>query len=167
MPTVLEMLLASGKAPDLLPLLLSMLREDHLCIVSRVCWGWAKCAEVALKERCHEHGWQLPRSRRLQQGGGRLASELPWRKLFLDRSCHGCMRAVGDFAVRSGRHGAAMFHLCGPCAKQQRVHERLVASDACLDVTGRSGKPLYTKKGSSFCAEVSAASKASLDAMHG
>ena len=74
------------------------------------------------------------------------------------------MAAAGDFAVRSP-HAGSQKHcfLCGRCAKQPAVVQLLQSQRYTLDVTGLSGKPLFSKRESKFCSEVSKLSKESLD----
>ena len=69
--------------------------------------------------------------------------------------------------MRTPDAGAPRCFLCGPCAKQPRIVQRLQASNYTLDVTGLSGRPLYSKSQSKFCSEVSQLSKAALDQASG
>ena len=77
------------------------------------------------------------------------------------------MSAPGDFAVRSQDAGAPKCFLCAKCAKKNVVVERMQKHHLTLDVTGLSGKPLFTKRESKFCSEVSKLSKEALDRASG
>ena len=59
--------------------------------------------------------------------------------------------------------GAPRCFLCSRCAKRPQVVQRLQQHNLTLDVTGLSGKPLYTGKESKFAAEVSKLSKEAQD----
>ena len=69
-----------------------------------------------------------------------------------------CIDAPGDFAVRRSRNDAPLCFLCSVCCKRDHVVGKLQRERATLDVTGLSGKALYTEKGSKFVSEVNAAS---------
>lgn len=51
------------------------------------------------------------------------------------------------------------FLLCGPCARSEAGRARLVPLDLMLDLTGLSGKALYTARGDRFCAALHAESE--------
>ena len=163
-PNVLALILR--ESDDMLHALLSCLPTSNMCILSRVCKRWAVVAEQRLRERCASRGWALPRRPRLQARNQALML-LPWRALYVSRSCRSCLEDIGDFAVRSYSGGAPAFYLCACCAKAPPVVARLQDMRATIDVTGLSGKPLYTKRQSKFCAEVSAESKLSIDGASG
>ena len=113
-----------------------------------------------------QKNWAIPRRARLKQRAGQLA-DVPWRSLFVQRVCRACMTSAGDFAARLDSKGAPALFLCGVCAKESAVVEKLQLLGATLDVTGLSGKPLYTRRQSAFCSDVSRLSKAAIDAAHG
>ena len=131
--------------------------------MSRVSHSWAAAAEIRLRAFCAAHGFRLPRRPRLQRASGSLGAELPWRACFVAHACKGCRGEPGDFAVRGTDGGAPKCYLCRSCAKHPQIVERLQRANASLDVTGLSGKPLYTKAQSKFCSEVSKLSKDSID----
>ena len=134
-----------------------------LCVAARVCWRWARLVEELLRQRCDLHGWRPARSGRLRSSCSPLVLSLVWRSVFRARACRACYDAVGDFAVRdNGGRGHAECLLCALCAKAKAV-PLLQRRGLSLDVTGLSGKPLYSAKGDRFCAEVSRLSKASLE----
>lgn len=140
------------------------LQPHSVVAVSAVCKSFMRAGEVALETAaCATHGWRLPRRSRLSSRRPTFFAELPWRTLYVKKSCRSCMARPGDFAVRGIDGGAPHCFLCARCAKLDENHQRLRASRATLDVTGLSGKPLYTKRQSKFCADVSQASKDSLD----
>ena len=130
---------------------------------AQVSHTWASAAEVGMSAACARHGWKQPRRARLQ----RASQAFPWRALYVGRACRACLAVPGDFAVRTIDAGAPRLYLCGRCAKSARVVERLQDVRATLDVTGLSGKPLYSKKESKFCADVSRLSKESMDGASG
>ena len=67
-----------------------------------------------------------------------------------------CFAAPGDFAIRAGgAHAAPSFFLCGACCKAERTVQRLQRGRFTIDVTGLSGRPLYSRSKSKFCADVS------------
>lgn len=86
---------------------------------------------------------------------GRL--ELKWRTLYLARCCRACLNRPGDYAVRRSKHDAPLCFLCSSCCKQNHVVRKLQREHATLDVTGLSGKILYTKNSCRFVSEVVAA----------
>lgn len=155
----LALLLNHGDT-DVLAALLAALSPRDACAMSQVCHSWALLAEFGLKSACVTYGWKQPRRSRLLQ---RHPLGLPWRALFLSRACRACLGAAGDFAVRRSAANAPQFFLCGRCAKHPAVVDRMQDARFTLDVTGLSGKPLYTKRESKFCSDVSRLSKASLD----
>lgn len=69
----------------------------------------------------------------------------------MDHACAVCF-GEGDFCARESSNGHARFLLCAPCAKSGRGRERLVRENLKLDVTGLSGRALYTARGDKFCA---------------
>ena len=165
MSNVLALILREA-TDDILHALLACLPASELCLLSRVCKRWAVVAEQRLRDSCGHRGWQLPRRPRLQNRS-QASMLLPWRTLYVSRSCRSCLTDAGDFAVRNYAGGAPAFYLCASCAKAPRVVARLQAMRATIDVTGLSGKPLYTKRQSKFCAEVSRESKLSIDGASG
>ncbi|KAL1530545.1 hypothetical protein AB1Y20_001446 [Prymnesium parvum] len=88
-----------------------------------------------------------------------LLITLTWRKLYLSRCCPACLNERGDFGVRRSKHDAPMCFLCAACCKQPRVVLKLQQQRATLDVTGLSGRPLYTEKTNRFIGEVHTAAK--------
>ena len=54
-----------------------------------------------------------------------------------------------------GAHAAPSFFLCGACCKAERTVQRLQRGRFTIDVTGLSGRPLYSRSKSKFCADVS------------
>mmetsp|Transcript_9234 Transcript_9234/g.27188 ORF Transcript_9234/g.27188 Transcript_9234/m.27188 type:complete len:284 (-) Transcript_9234:87-938(-) len=100
------------------------------------------------------------RSRRLAAasatGGG---DALRWRALYVSRACPACLDAPGDFAARRSKHEAPLYLLCGACCRRESVIDKMRAAGATLDVTGVSGKPLYTQRGDRFVSEVAAAAR--------
>ena len=146
--------------PDVLGLVLAQLPLRSLlssvCPVSR---RFAAAAEPTFRSRCEAHGWKLPKSSRLAK---QLDTEFKWRALYATRSCRECAAVPGDFAVRRWKQSHPDFYLCGRCCKAAPVVSKLQARKLTLDVTGLSGKPLYTKKGDSFSASVSASSEDAL-----
>ena len=83
-------------------------------------------------------------------------------QLYAAKACRECANLPGDFAIRRSKHSHPEFYLCSRCCKAPVVVCKLQAQRLTLDVTGLSGKPLYTKKGDSFSASVSASSEDSL-----
>ena len=73
------------------------------------------------------------------------------------------MTRPGDFAVRTEPKAAPRCFLCAPCAKDARTVQLMQRSALTLDVSGLSGKPLYTKRESAFASEVSRLSKDAID----
>ena len=160
--TALDRLVGLDNA-DLLATFLAALAPKEASRVSSVCLAWASAAELGLHAKCTQHGWKQPRRARLQA----LQLGLPWRALFVARSCRACMTQPGDFAVRNVHGNAPRCFLCARCAKSARVVTLLQQERATLDVTGLSGKPLYSKRESKFCAEAHQLSKESLDGASG
>ena len=158
--SALSLLLSHGNG-DIICAFLAALKPHTAAILSRVCRDWARAAEYCLQPACQALRWSLPRRARLQQRG--VLAELPWRSLFISKACRACLTKPGDFAARTPDAGAPRFFLCAACAKSARVVERLQRSNFTLDVTGLSGKPLFTAKESRFCAEVSKLSKEAQD----
>lgn len=156
--TCLDELIAYG-SNDLLIALFSSMAVEEAFRLSSVCRAWALAAEGRLERFCKEHRWQLPRRARLQKAS---VLGLAWRPVFVSKACRACVRAAGDYAVRISSSSAPCLFLCGKCAKEQRVVALLQVKHLTLDVTGLSGRPLYTKKQSKFCADVSKASAKSL-----
>ena len=156
MPTAAYRLFAEGD-DDLLSMALSQLPPQLLITASAVCWRWARLAEPQMRELCQGMAYALPRRPRLQRGAAAASplAELQWRSLFVTRACRACFTAKGDFAVRRESIGAPVLFLCGGCCKREPVVARLQRGRLTLDVTGLSGKPLFTKKASRFCADVS------------
>ena len=136
--------------------------RDVMSLSECVCWRWALAGEEVLRNHCEHHQWRPPRSRRLQ-GRSVEASVLKWRALFLSRCCPACLNVPGDFAVRRSSMEAPQCFLCSRCCKTERVVKKLQDMRATLDVTGLSGKALYTSRkgvpGSKFCSEVHMAAK--------
>jgi hypothetical protein len=167
--SALGLLLRSSESKDLLTHLLMQLGPGAVCSLARVSQLWALCAEVALQEQCRLHRWQPPRRARTNARGSRgaVAALLPWRAVFVGRACRGCLCAPGDFAVRPASNAAPLFFLCSACAKAEPVVRRLQHMNSTIDVTGLSGRVLYTRKGDKFCSDVSRFSKAALDAASG
>lgn len=161
-PSALQRLLQT-EDHDLLVLLLSALPPHIVCVLSQTSHAWARAAEVGLKVACDRFHWQQPRRPRLQRSSGSLGAALPWRACFIARACRACLASPGDFAVRGIDGGAPRFFLCSRCAKNSSTVARLQRERATLDVTGLSGKPLYTRAQSKFCSEVSKLSKESID----
>ena len=155
--------LLRDSSDDLLGTVIGCLSAKDACHASGVCRRWARVAEPHLRSVCTAQGWQLARRPRLLARSTSLATELPWRAVFVARSCRHCMAAPGDYAVRGYAGGAPKLFLCGHCARESVVVAHLQRLRATIDVTGLSGKPLYTKKQNKFCAEVSKESKLSLD----
>ena len=160
--TALERLVNAGD-PDLFSAFMASISPLDACRISRVSRVWAAAAELNLQAACSHNGWRQPRRARLQA----LQAGLPWRALFVSKACRACMASAGDFAVRSIDAGAPRLFLCGKCAKSARVVELLQRERATLDVTGLSGKPLYSKRESKFCADVSKLAKETNDAASG
>ena len=160
---VLPLLLRHGGADVLTAFFAALCPKTTACL-SRVCKNWAEAGELCMKIACAKNRWALPRRARLQRAT--LAS-CPWRNLFVQRACRACLSENGDFAVRADSGGAPSFFLCGSCAKLDRVVTKLQSTNATLDVTGLSGKPLYTRRQSSFCSDVSRLSKVSIDNANG
>ena len=149
--------------PDMLGLVLaqcgarSLLRS--VCLVSKL---FAACAEPVLRSQCEVFGWRLPKSSRLASN-----SDYPWRALYAARSCRECASMQGDFAIRRWKNSHPEFYLCGRCCKAPPVVRKLQERKLTLDVTGLSGKPLYTKRADSFSAAVSASSGDALATANG
>ena len=139
--SALALLLAQENG-DIICAFLAALNPSAAAMLSRVCRHWARSAEFCLQAACQARRWSLPRRARLQQRG--VLAELPWRSLFIAKACRACLAAPGDFAVRTPDAGAPRCFLCAACAKQPRVVERLQRSNFTLDVTGLSGKPLFS-----------------------
>ena len=121
---------------------------------------WARTCDDALRLLCEKRAWKQPRSRRLAAasatGGG---DALRWRALYVSRACPACLDAPGDFAARRSKHEAPLYLLCGACCRRESVIDKMRAAGATLDVTGVSGKPLYTQRGDRFVSEVAAAAR--------
>ena len=160
MPSALALLLTHGDA-DTLRCFLAALPPHVAARLSLVCREWATAAEYCLQAACKRYSWALPRRPRLQQRG--VLAELQWRRVFIARACRACMTVPGDFAVRTPDAGAPRCFLCSRCAKRPQIVQRLQQHNLTLDVTGLSGKPLYTGKESKFAAEVSKLSKEAQD----
>ena len=133
--------------------------------LSQISLKGATAAEDCLQAACHSYRWQLPRRQRLQHRYS--LPDVPWRGVFIARVCRGCHAAAGDFAVKDTGAGAPKCFLCGKCAKEPSVVERLQRSNLTLDVTGLSGKPLFTRRESKFCSDVSRLSKEAIDNANG
>ena len=136
--------------------------RDLVTATGAASWRFARAADFALREACQELRWSLPRRSRLisQQGGP--AAELKWRTLFVLKSCPGCIAKPGDFAVRTMSQGAPLCFLCAECCKADHIVQKLQRQKATLDVTGLSGKALYTRRGSKFANDVHEAAKRAL-----
>ena len=148
--TALDQLLRSDLA--LLEALLVAIDACQLMCVSRVCWRWMHAAEISLRASCEGFAWQPPRRARLQ---ALASSALKWRGLFLARSCRACFQRPGDFAVRLSGNASPCLLLCGACCKAPAVVHMLQARHLTLDVTGLSGRALYSQKADRFCSDVS------------
>ena len=160
--TALTLLLShAGGNCDILCAFFASLPPPAVACFSRVCRDWAHAAEYCLQAACQNHRWAKPRRARLQQRG--VLAQLPWRTLFMAKACRSCLSAPGDFAVRTLDAGAPRCFLCAACAKQSRTVERMQRANLTLDVTGLSGKMLFSAKESKFCSEVSKLSKQSQD----
>lgn len=159
-PAAMALLLGHAD-PDLLAAFFAALPPRAAACLSRVCRAWAAAAELCLRDACASHGWAQPRRARLQQRG--VLAQLPWRSLFVARACRSCMTRAGDFAVRADRSSAPLCFLCAVCAKQPTAVQRMQRLGVTLDVSGLSGKPLYTKSQSKFSAEVAKLSKEAID----
>ena len=162
--SALELLLDDGNF-DLLRALLAALAPREAARLSQISREWATAAEDCLQAACHSYRWQLPRRQRLQHRYS--LPDVPWRGVFIARVCRGCHAAAGDFAVKDTGAGAPKCFLCGKCAKEPSVVERLQRSNLTLDVTGLSGKPLFTRRESKFCSDVSRLSKEAIDNANG
>jgi hypothetical protein len=161
MPSALDhfLELTTDSELDLLETMLGAIDAPELMRLSRVCKRWARAAEAPLQLLCERQQWQQPRRARLQK----LSSlELKWRTLFVARACRACFQALGDFAVRSSPHASPCLLLCKPCCKAPPVVRMLQQRHLTLDVTGLSGRALYTAKGDKFCSDVSRLSEAAL-----
>ena len=159
---VVERVLSSGMA-ELLEALLAACPAQAVSTLARVSHAWAMAAEISMRAVCARHDWRLPRRPRQRSAAGTLGVMLPWRACFIAHICKGCQTQPGDFAVRSDSKGSPSCYLCRECAKATHIVERLRRANATLDVTGLSGKPLYTRTQSKFCSEVSKLSKESID----
>ena len=84
-------------------------------------------------------------------------------QLYAAKACRECANLPGDFAIRRSKHSHPEFYLCSRCCKAPAVVCKLQAQRLTLDVTGLSGKPLYTRRESKFCSEISKLSKESMD----
>ena len=157
----LSLLLAHDDADLLRCFFLAQPTKWVVGVLSCVCREWASAAELCVQVACQRFAWALPRRARLQ-GRGALAN-YPWRNVFIARSCRSCLDTPGDFAVRTPDAGAPRFFLCARCAKTPRIVQRMQQRSLTLDVTGLSGKPLYSGKESKFAAEVSKLSKQAQD----
>ena len=156
-PHVLALVLEGP--PDMLGLVLAQLPcRSLLSSACPVSHRFASAADEVCRVLCEVHGWKLPRSSRLAK---QMGSGYRWRALYAAKACRECAAAPGDFPIRRWKQ-APEFYLCGRCCKVPAVVSRLKERELTLDVTGLSGKPLYTKKGNSFAASVSAESEASL-----
>lgn len=123
------------------------LRLLTLAVCCRTC---LQLAEEECQSLCAKHGWQLARRPR-----GRYAADsaAPWRRLYFRHSCVECC-AIGDFCARETSNSHARFLLCGPCARGEAGRARLTKHDLKLDITGLSGKALFTARGDRFCASL-------------
>lgn len=158
--SALARLLAHGDA-DVLRCFFAAQPPPAAACLSRVCKEWAAAAEYSMQTTCRRFRWELPRRARLTARG--VLAELPWRNVFIARSCRACMTNAGDFAVRTPDAGAPRCFLCATCAKQSRTVERMQRHNLTLDVTGLSGKPLYRPKESKFASDVSKLAKEAMD----
>lgn len=159
---VVERVLSSGM-DELLEALLAACPAQAVSTLARVSHAWAVAAEISMRAVCARHDWRLPRRPRQRSAAGTLGAMLPWRACFIAHICKGCQTHPGDFAVRSDSKGSPSCYLCRECAKATHIVQRLRCANATLDVTGLSGKPLYTRTQSKFCSEVSKLSKESID----
>ena len=172
--------------PDMLGLVLAQFGARSLLrSVSLVSRLFAACAEPVLQSQCEVYGWRLPKSSRLA-----FNSDFPWRALYAARSCRECASMQGDFAIRRWKHAPEFYRaypgsnmaapcrhetqplplpvaVCGRCCKAPLVVRKLQERKLTLDVTGLSGKPLYTKRADSFSAAVSASSGDALATANG
>jgi hypothetical protein len=126
--------------------------RQRILILPQVCSTLLALVEDECKSVCEQRGWQLARRPR---GRNADASPTPWRRLYLRHGCIACC-AVGDFCARETSNSHARFLLCGPCARSDVGRQRLVPGNLKLDLTGLSGKPLYTRRADPFCAAMHA-----------
>jgi hypothetical protein len=124
--------------PDLFAAVLAQCAPaDLMARVAPVCKDWAGAVEVALRGRCVQRQWKLARRPR-----GALSQLWPYRTLWVQRVCRGCLSASGDYAVRDTPRGGTLFLLCRHCCLSERVRLLLVERQLCLDTLGLSGAPM-------------------------
>ena len=126
--------------------------RERLLTVPLVCRAFQQLVEGECKAICAQRGWQLARRPR---GTGAVPTATPWRRLYLGHSCACCLD-VGDFCARATSNSHARFLLCGQCARCEAGRALLVPDNLKLDVTGLSGKALYTARADRFCASMHA-----------
>ncbi|KAJ1634443.1 hypothetical protein T492DRAFT_865120 [Pavlovales sp. CCMP2436] len=147
-------------APLLLALPAALLRKvaarlptrERLLALPLVCRELRDLAEEDCELLCAAHGWQLARRPRGRNAG---PTPTPWRRQYLTHACI-CCCVIGDFCARETSNSHARFILCGPCARSEGGQARLVPGNLKLDITGLSGRPLYTARGDRFCAAMHA-----------
>jgi hypothetical protein len=130
-------------------------RRERLLILAVLCRTSLQLVEDECRSLCATHGWQLARRPR---GRDAAESPAPWRRLYFHHSCVQC-RAIGDFCARDTSNSHARFLLCGPCARSEAGRARLTRHDLKLDITGLSGKALFTARADRFCASLHAEAK--------
>ena len=57
--------------------------------------------------------------------------------------------------MRAQSNDAPACFMCASCCKREAIVARMQRVGMTLDVTGISGKPLYTRRGDRFCSDVS------------
>ncbi|KAG8467177.1 hypothetical protein KFE25_000493 [Diacronema lutheri] len=114
----------------------------------RVCRALFELVEEDARVLCAKHGWVLARRPR---GVNADTTRSPWRRLYMTRAC-ACCCALGDFCARACSNSHALFLLCGPCARSEAGRARLISRNLKLDLTGVSGKALFTASADRFCA---------------
>jgi hypothetical protein len=139
---VISRLLETGNADLFVTVLAQCLPCDLIARVGPVCRSWAAAAEVVLQRLCSDRRWQQAR---MPQGAPRRQTFAPYRALWLQRACRGCLAAAGDYAVRDTPRGATKFLLCRTCCLSERMRILLVRDQLCFDTLGLSGRPLYNE----------------------
>lgn len=125
-------------------------RRDRLLSLAVLCRTCLQLVEDECQSLCAAHGWQLARRPR-----GREAAHTPspWRRLYFRHGCIECC-AIGDFCARESSNSHARFMFCGPCARSEAGRARLTKHNLKLDITGLSGKALFTARADKFCASL-------------
>jgi hypothetical protein len=137
---VLRLLLDTGSADLFVAVLAQCSPRDLIAHVAPVCRGWASAVEVVLQRLCGDRRWQQARMPR-----GAAWPSAPYRALWVQRACRGCLEAAGDYAVRDILRERAMFLLCRACCVSERMRILLVRDQLCIDTIGLSGRPLYNQ----------------------